>query len=384
MRQRIPSALAPAAYATGLLYEAVIRVRTRLYSASLLPTNRLPAPVISIGNITTGGTGKTPLVIYVARTLSDMGCSPAVLTRGYGRARSGRPHILSPGETVPSPSRTLGDEPALIRRHIPAAWMGVSKNRFLTGTILSKRDRRIVFILDDGFQHLKLHRDLDVVILDSSQALSSNRIFPRGTLREPLAGLQRCDVFVINGSGDTADSRSVETEVRRWNREAEIFECRQIIRSLLPFSAWAENALKPGALSGASENKIRVGRVSGSAGTARTAPSLEAQPSLPAPAYLVSAVGNPERFQRDIRRLGIDVRGARFFADHYRLKEKDWRDCIQAARRSGAGSVITTEKDAVKIEHPPDFPLLVAVQSTEFSDASAFESVLKKSIEERR
>jgi tetraacyldisaccharide 4'-kinase len=357
MRRRIPSALAPAVLVPGLIYEALVRARNRLYTAALLRINRLPAPVISIGNITMGGAGKTPLVIYIARTVSALGYSPVVLTRGYGRDRSIDSHVLSPGETVPSPSLLIGDEPALIRRYISGAWMGVSRDRFLTGTILSRKDPRAVFILDDGFQHRKLHRDLDIVILDSSQALASNRMFPRGTLREPLSELRRCDVLVINASADSGAAGSMEKEVRRWNQAAGIFLCKQTIHALVPFHSWAaSDGIPP--------------------------PRGKEEPAA-LKAYLVSAIGNPGRFHGDVRRLRIDVRGAAGFPDHYRLKTQDWQRCIEEARRSGAQVLIVTEKDAVKIEQPTDFPLMVAVQSTEISDPAAFESVLKKGIGER-
>lgn len=347
---RVPSALARVAYIPALVFEALVRARGGLYSAALLPRRRLPAPVISIGNMTMGGSGKTPLVICVAQILLKLGLTPAILTRGYGRVRSGESHILSPGERVPSPASTLGDEPALIRRHLPSTWMGVSKDRFLAGTIISKRGPHVVFVLDDGFQHRRLHRDLDIVIIDSSQPLRSNRVFPRGTLREPASGLSRCDLVVINDSNDA--SRCVEEEIRDIKCDATIFRCKQTIRPLVPFVSWHE-----------------------SAGETDMVP--------PKSAYLVGALGNPERFRSDVRRLGIDIKGARFFRDHYKPTSKDWQACIEQARRSGVEALITTEKDAVKIGQNPDFPLLVAVQSTEISDAHGFETVLKTKIEEK-
>jgi tetraacyldisaccharide 4'-kinase len=352
-------ALAPAVYIPGLLYEALVRARNGLYAVALLPQRRLPAPVISIGNITMGGTGKTPLVICVAQLISNFGRTPAVLTRGYGRRQPGELHILRPCEPVPSPAMTLGDEPALIRRHIPSAWMGISKNRYLAGSILSKRDDKMVFVLDDGLQHRKLQRDLDIAIIDGSQPFKSNRVFPRGTLREPLSGLHRCDIIVINDSADPAENDAVEKEIRDLGARANIFRCRQWIQHLIPFSIWASRDLE------------HPGRM-----PAETA-------AVPETAFLVAAVGNPERLRMDVRQLGISIRGARFFADHYRLDEKDWQQCGDEARRFGAETMITTEKDAVKIDVPPDFPLLITIQSTKISDPDGFATVLKRSIEAR-
>ena len=352
----MPRTLTPVVYIPGLIFEALVRVRARLYSSGLLPQKRLPAPVISVGNITMGGAGKTPLVICIAQMLCAFGFSPAVLTRGYGRARPGELHLLAPEETVPSPAETLGDEPALIRRHLPSAWMGVSGNRFAAGIALLKRGKKMVFVLDDGFQHRSLHRDLDIVMIDSSQPLRSNGVFPRGTLREPLSGLRRCHAIMINGSTDPEEERAVETEVRVLNNGASLFHCRQTIRSVVPFASWQK--MEPG------------GRVF----------PLEPQN----PVFLVAALGNPERFERDVRQTGVGITGTRFFGDHHRLTREDWRRCAEEARRSGSGAMITTEKDAVKIDGQPDFPLLVGVQSTEIAEANAFGLLLKKCTEGRR
>jgi len=372
---RIHPALTPAVYLPGLLFEGLVRTRNLLYAYSLLPQQRVPAPVISIGNITMGGTGKTPLVICVAQMLSKLGFTPAILTRGFGRIRPGESHVLQPGEAVPSPATTLGDEPALIRRRVPSGWMGVSKNRYIAGAVLSKRDERMVFVLDDGFQHRKLHRDLDIVILDSSRPLGSDRIFPRGTLREPVSALRRCDLIAINDSTDPAQNNAVETEIRRLKTTAKIFHCRQEIKALIPFLSWEKWGRLP-------ISPVGCGGKTGENRNREESPFSETA-ALPATAYLVSALGNPERFRRDLLQLGIEVRGAKFFADHYRLGKEDWRHCSEEARQKGVNTMITTEKDAVKMGEPPDFPLLVAVQSTEISDAGAFELVLKKSIEER-
>lgn len=351
---KIPSALAPAVYLPGLVYEAVVRMRGGLYAVGLLPRRRLPAPVISIGNITMGGAGKTPLVIYIARTLLKLGFHPAVLSRGYGRKNPHESWILPPGKDVPAPALTLGDEPALVRRHVPAAWLGISRNRFTAGISIAAQQPQTVFLLDDGFQHRKLCRDLDIVIVDRSQPLGTNRVFPRGTLREPLTELRRCQVVVTNGIPGTEAPDPVAMEIRNLHANALTFRCRQRIRDLIPFSSWIEGS-----------------ECSDRGGWARSA-------------YLVAAVGNPERFLGDIRQLGIEVRGARFFADHYWLKPEDWLACAREARNKASDVIITTEKDAVKIPQPADFPMLVSVQSTEISDAEAFEQVLKSCVEGHR
>jgi tetraacyldisaccharide 4'-kinase len=342
-----PPALAPVTHIASLAFEALVRIRNRLYSYSLVPRHRLMNPVISIGNITTGGSGKTPLVIYIAQVFLKLGWNPVILSRGYGRRDLSKTWILAPQNSVSSPARILGDEPALMRRHLPSIWMGISRNRFKTGASIAQRQARTIFLLDDGFQHRKLHRDLDVVIIDRTQPLKANRLLPRGTLREPPSGLRRCHVVVINGTPETADSDSIEAEIRSLHAGSAIFHCTQTIGYLIPFHSWLEN------------------------------PPHHILAKTPRSAYLVSALGNPHRFHSDVRQLGIEVRGIRSYRDHYWLKREDWLACANEARNQAADAIITTEKDAVKISHPPDFPLLVSIQSTQISDADAFIRILK-------
>jgi tetraacyldisaccharide 4'-kinase len=353
---KVLSALAPVVYLPGLVYEIIVRGRNALYEAAKLPQHRLPRPVISIGNITLGGSGKTPLAICVAHVLRGLGYTPAVLTRGYGRARPNEMKIVAPGVTTPRAAETLGDEPALIQRRVSSAWLGVSKNRFKAGKEIAERVPEVVFILDDGFQHRKLHRDLDIVIIDLSQPLKSNRIFPRGSLREPVSGLGRCDVIVFHGPADEANQDATGWMPQDLKIAASLFHCKQRIDALIPYALWKQNP--PG-----------MGMEGGTH-------------IVPKSAYLVGALGNPERFQRDLLRMGIGGPGATFFPDHHTLKRKDWQNCVDKARRKGADTIITTEKDAIKIGEPPDFPLFIAVQKTELADVKGFETILNQRIKE--
>lgn len=349
---KAPPALAPMASISGRIYEVVIRARNRAYSRGLLVQHRLPGPVISIGNLTLGGSGKTPLAIYIARTLSELGFPSAILSRGYGRKHPRKSWILSPGDAVPNPEVMLGDEPALMRRYLPDIWMGISGNRLRAGSAIARLQPNITFILDDGFQHRRLHRNLDIVIIDPWQPLQSNRVFPGGTLREPISELRRCHMVLINGRPDMEVPALAATSLRNLLGKTAIFFCRQNIQTLIPFSCWQNGQTH-------SENS-----------------------EWPHTAHLVSAVGNPERFQRDIEQLGIEARGSNFFRDHYRLGRQDWDLCTREARAKSADAIIITEKDAVKLSMEPDFPLYVAVQTTGLSDEKSFRRTLIHSIED--
>jgi len=344
--------LDPLLFLPGAAFEAVVRARSRFYSAGIFRSHRLPGPVVSIGNITLGGSGKTPLVIYAAQVLAGLGFIPAVLTRGYGRRHSDKLLIVSPGQQFSFPASILGDEPALVRRRVPSVWLGVSKDRRAAAAAIAGRASGVVFVLDDGFQHQKVFRDLDIVIVDRTQHLATNHIFPRGTLREPVSQLRRCHIVVINGISGPGAQDLAEPALRSLNINARLFYCDQRIKSLVPFSRW----------------------VAGEEAVCGTHPKS---------ALVVAAIGNPERFRRDVVRLGIDVRGARFFADHHRIDPKEWRSCRKEADAGAVDAIITTEKDAMKIDQIPGFPLLVAVQETEMSDADGFGRLLRNHIEEQ-
>jgi len=347
----IPRSLAPVASIGGLAYEAVVRLRNTLYDSGILSSRQLRSPVISIGNITTGGTGKTPLAAYIALKVHELGCVPAILTRGYGRSAPGKSSTIAPGEKTKHSAEETGDEPALIRRRVPQAWFGISKNRFHAGALIENTEDNAVFILDDGFQHRKLHRDLDIVVVDSSQPFETNSMLPKGTLREPLAGFRRCHAVVINGAEYApAIADRIRVETLSPGRNIAFFQCEQFIEKLVPFGLW------------------------------RNGTEAASQGASVGSAFLVAAIGNPARFHDDVRRRETRVLGARFFRDHYRLEEGDWTECIQEADKAGVEGILITEKDAVKIQEPPDFPLFVAVQSIRIRDEEEFMELLKNSL----
>jgi tetraacyldisaccharide 4'-kinase len=337
----------------GLLYEGMVWSRNRLYDGGLLRQSRLPNPVISIGNLTVGGTGKTPLVAHIARTVCCIGAEPALLSRGYGRSARG-PVILEPGDQHRPAVQLLGDEPALVRRHVPEIWLGISGDRHAVGLRISQRAARVVFILDDGFQHRRLRRDLDVVVIDRSQPLEHNRLVPCGTLREPLTGLRRADLLVINGSQQDPGDDPMHALLRRINPDGTVFHCTQHIERMVFFHDWLEKG--PGC-----------------------SPCVDVPP-----VFLVAAIGNPERFRSDVSARGIGIKGTRFYRDHFSPSPRDWSSCVVEARACGAGALLITEKDAIKLPRVLDFPLLVAVQSTRLAEQIELERIIQGMIEGRR
>jgi len=356
-------ALAPLLYIPGMIYRAGICLRNRAYDAGFISARNLLQPVISVGNLTTGGTGKTPFVIYLSGLLMGMGYEAAILTRGYGRRKSGKTIILPPGEGLEFSVSRMGDEPMLIRRLLTEAWLGISSDRFCAAGAIKRHKKcvntidRLIFVLDDGFQHRSIHRDIDIVLIDPAQLSGNEQLLPLGILREPAAELRRAHIVIINGTATSNLEAQVNScadpvieNMRKYAPDADFFHCIQRIRTIIPFSAWLESTTKQNF----------------------TLPTTKA--------FLVAAIGNPGRFMRDIKSLGIEVRGYMFFRDHAPFGDKNWKTCIKAAQKVKAESIIVTEKDAVKILNPPDFPLLVAVQSTEITESARFCETLQRFI----
>src|SRR5205085_1292253 len=208
----MPLPLAP----LGTLYGALVRTRLRLYRSGLLKTENVGAPVISVGNITAGGTGKTPLVEWAARALAGEGRRACVLTRGYGRADERRRVVASDGRSVLADARECGDEPRLLaEKLLGAASVVCDRDRVAAARWAREHLGAEVFVLDDGFQHLRIARDLDIVTLDATAPWGGRAMLPRGRLREPASGLSRADCVVITRAELAADLEGLRAEVAR-------------------------------------------------------------------------------------------------------------------------------------------------------------------------
>jgi len=284
------------------------------------------------------------LVLYIVKLLSRKGLCAALLSRGYGRSDPVLTRVISP--RTAALAAEVGDEPALLRLHAPELWLGISSSRFRAGRRILQQLDNPIFVLDDGFQHRALHRDLDIVIMDPSDFGESGHLLPRGTLREPASALQRAHALVFSGTEDSL----AQTDYRRYSGwgvgEERVFRCRQKIVRFVPYLRWPMAGPEIG------------------------------DSILPQAVFLVAAIARPERFLREIQEQAIDVRGFRFYRDHSCLQESHWAFCAAEARRAGAECLVITEKDAVKISIPPPFPTWVAMQETRFRDPERFEKLV--------
>lgn len=303
------------------LYRGAVAARTAAYRRGLVNRAELPVPVISVGNLTFGGTGKTPTVIALVRDLVRLGRRPAVLTRGY-RRNDDRLAVVT-GPTPRQGADEVGDEPVEMARCLPGVPVIVDTDRERGGNEAVRLGADVV-VLDDGFQHLRLDRDLDVVLVDAGDPWGGGRLPPLGRLREPVAALQRADAVIITKV--PADWRpvvaAIETEIEGVAPTLQVFVSRVVPKRLRqPDGAWVE------------PSELRQRRV-----------------------FAFAGLGRPGGFSDSLREAGAVIAGERWFPDHHAYTGNEVAEVVASARAVDAIPV-TTAKDAVKL--PGDAPVWV-------------------------
>jgi tetraacyldisaccharide 4'-kinase len=318
------------------LYGGLLEWRARLYASGRFASESLPAPVISIGNLTFGGTGKTPFTEHLARRYRFEGRRPAILSRGYGR-RSRGVVVVSTGEgPLVGPDRG-GDEPVALARRLPGVLVVVGERRVEAAREAARLGADL-FLLDDGFQHLAVRRDANILLLDARDPFGGGRLPPRGRLREPLTAIERADVVVFTRAGRNAPLPAARKTVALLAPETPVFSAR-----------------------------IRASGVWDESGSAVDASALTGRRLLG-----VCGVANPDSFEASLREADLAVEDVLTFPDHRRYRERDLRRIHRAASRTGAAFLVTTEKDAVKLTGAISLPLLILRLSVEILEPGFF------------
>jgi len=294
------------------LYGAAVRARNRGFDLHPERSLALSAPVVSIGNLSSGGTGKTPITLFLAEKLQECGLNNVILSRGYGGRREFDPMDVDPD----SDPAQCGDEPRMMAQRLGPGRVVVGRKRYNAGLrALSREPRPELLLLDDGFQHRALKRDLDLLLLDGVRRWGKGRMLPLGDLREPMESVRRAHALVV-----TRGSRAPRMEIEAWwagyGSGGPIF--------------WVDFAI--GALRSLPEGE-----------------RLSLPGSGPGPLFAFCALGHPEAFYADLMVAGLPWVGFRSFQDHQVIGEAQLRAMALEARESGAVGLVCTEKDAVKL-----------------------------------
>jgi tetraacyldisaccharide 4'-kinase len=314
-------------YPFSVLYSKIVRARAGLYERGRLKSNRLSGVVISVGNLTVGGTGKTPMVLWLAEKFLSEGKKVAILSRGYRGA----------GGT--------SDEIELLRHRLKnRVLFGVGKDRFAAAQRLAAQQPIDIFLLDDGFQHLQLARDLNILMLDGSVKLKEEWLLPAGVLREPISACRRANILIVTRKTERADIEACDSH------KFSIFYAQTRLHG---FREAGEQAV-PNYLS-------EIG---------------------PGPFFAFCGIGNPKAFWSDLARWHVPLAGHAEFRDHHHFTDRDIRRLEESAEKAGAIAFITTEKDEQNLKNLRLFkrPLYVAVIDFVFSSESELVAAINRAL----
>lgn len=335
------------------IFSVLVQLRLQLFKHRILRANTLGCQVISVGNVTVGGTGKTPIVETFARSLQQKGRKVAILSRGYKSKKTPLwekllkkeerlPRVVSDGKRLLLNSDLAGDEPYMLASNLPEVVVLVDKDRVKAGKYAIKKFGCDTLVLDDGFQYLKLQHRLDIVLVDYTNPFGYSRVLPRGLLREPMRNLKRAG-FIFITKCPPEGAPELKAKLRELNRNAEISECRHSTKYL-------ENLY--------TRERVELRFLNG-----RKVSS-------------VSGIAVPEGFETGLRGLGAEIVHSARYADHHRYTQQEIIETINHAVESGAEMIITTEKDAVRFPliERCDLPVLfLRVEIEMLSGAEAFE-----------
>lgn len=316
-------------------------VRSLAYRYGLLRSRRLPGPVISVGNVVVGGTGKTPMTAWIAAYLLQRGKRVAVLTRGYGGSYEGRVAVVADGRKRLLSPAEAGDEPCLLADQLPGLIVVMGSDRFAAGSLAQELFDPDIFVLDDGFQHLRLQRELNILLLDAGLPFGNGYLLPAGHLREGRSSLRRADLVVFTRS------RHDQVPVVDIPRGVPVLRARHRLSGFRPVGG---GPLQP------------FGELAGRRGLA------------------FAGIADPDAFFASLEEAGLELRATLSFPDHSTYGEEEVAALARLRRSSGADYLITTAKDAVKLGQGSGAgqSLYVAELQMEFHDAAPLNALLDK------
>ena len=325
-----------------------MRARRRRFERQPQRQRRLSRPVISVGNLSMGGTGKSPVVAAIARWLIEAGERPSILSRGYARKDPvDGVVVVSDGTAIHSTVERSGDEPLMLAREVPRAIVCVAPERYLAGRLAEEKLGATIHVLDDGFQHLELGRDLDILVTSCGE-IPSGRVIPAGRLREPIDAAARAQVLVVSDA--TLAAASAE--------------------------AWALGISQSCGMLRKLGEPVRIGDQGSGLGDQGS--GIRERSVL-----AVAGIAHPDRFAQSLKDAGWNVAGAMSFRDHHLYSTRDVAAIAAEMQRVGAGAVFTTDKDAVRFEAlgATPFPLYRVPLHVQFDPADALFASIKAVID---
>jgi tetraacyldisaccharide 4'-kinase len=300
----------------GPLYGLVMKMRQQLYTKQLFKQKDPGVPVISVGNLVLGGTGKTPTVIHIVQMLQACGMAPAIVSRGYGGSAKDPVNIVSDGQEVLMTSDAAGDEPVLLAHSLTGVPVLTGRKRILPCKHAVAHLGANIIILDDGFQHMSVSREVDLVLFDATELAGNSRIFPGGPLREPVAALHRTTAFLITGQNEKNRKRS------------DAFA--ELLRSRFEGVPVFTSTVSTPTLTDSTEKIV--------------------SPRDIKDAYVFCAIANPHRVTLSVESLDISISGILEYKDHSTYSQETITTLCQKAIQAKAACLITTAKDFVKVK----------------------------------
>jgi tetraacyldisaccharide 4'-kinase len=300
-------------------YRGLLGAREWLYARGILTSRGVGGPVVSIGNLTVGGTGKTPAVEVAVHTLVALGHRPAVVSRGYGR-RTGGIHVVADAASIRLDAEDAGDEPFLLARRLPGVPVVVGGNRYVTARLAIERFGVTAIVLDDAFQHRTLTKDLEIVMARAANPWGNGRLLPAGPLREPLAALARADLVVATGAASRAEAAAVVETVAREAPGVPVLTAVAV-----PAECWEASRMRPVSLPELARTRVLA----------------------------FAGIAAPAGFDRTLRESGVTVERFAAFPDHHWYSAEDVARLERDAAEAGADGLITTEKDWVRLRKLP-------------------------------
>ncbi|MBZ4219299.1 MAG: tetraacyldisaccharide 4'-kinase [Chlorobium sp.] len=340
----------------ALFFKVIVHFRNALFDRHLFKAWQSPVPVVSIGNLSAGGTGKTPLVDWVVKYYLSIGCTPAIVSRGYRRESKGV-QLVSDGQRVLLSSKEAGDETAMLAWNNPNAIVIVGEKRKDAVTYLIKRFAKrlpAVIILDDAFQHRQIQRELNIAIINTAEPFFKAKMLPEGRMREPLKNLSRADLIVLNKISDPQKAEAIEKSLKKNGRP--VIKARVRTAELVCFSG-------------------------------EFTTSEEARSMKKINAFAFAGISSPQGFMESLKNEGVTVQAHRFFRDHEPYNAKKLEAIRREAEAKGL-SLITTEKDYFRMLGNPELIRILSsrpcyylkIETEIFEGKEILQSMLRKAV----